>query len=49
MTFKDRVYRLLHLPLPLVSLRTIVLLAALSVIAVVIVLGTWVWVGVTND
>lgn len=49
MTFNDRVYRLLRLPLPVVSLRTIVITAALSVIFLVIVLGTWVWVGVTND
>jgi histidine kinase len=45
----DRLYRLLRLPLPVVSLRTIVIVAALSVIAVVITIGTWVWVGITND
>lgn len=49
MTLNDRVYRTLRLPLPVVSLRTIVITAAMSVIVVVIVLGTWVWVGVTND
>jgi two-component system sensor histidine kinase PrrB len=48
-TFNDRVYRLLRLPLPVVSLRTIVIVAALSVIGVVIALGTWVWIGVTNN
>ncbi|MFV0495163.1 sensor histidine kinase [Mycobacterium sp.] len=35
--------------MPLVSLRTIVIVAALSVIALVIILGAWVWVGVTKD
>jgi two-component system, OmpR family, sensor histidine kinase PrrB len=45
----DRLYRLLRLPMPVLSLRTIVIVAALSVIAVVITIGTWVWVGVTND
>lgn len=49
MTINDRIYRSLRLPLPLVSLRTIVIVAAMSVIALVIILGTWVWVGVTND
>ena len=49
MTFSERLYRVLRLPLPVVSLRTIVIVAALSVIAVVIVIGTWVWVGITNE
>src|SRR3954467_7200864 len=49
MTLPDRVYRLLRLPLPAVSLRNIVIVAALSVIVVVIMLGAWVWIGVTND
>ncbi|SPM33618.1 two-component sensor histidine kinase [Mycobacterium rhizamassiliense] len=31
------------------SLRTIVLVAQLGVIALVVTLGVWVWVGVTND
>ena len=31
------------------SLRTIVIIAELSVIILVLVLGTWVWLGVTND
>ncbi|MGH3641544.1 MAG: sensor histidine kinase [Mycobacterium sp.] len=31
------------------SLRTIVVVSALAVITLVIVLGTWVWVGVTDD
>ncbi|MDT5105114.1 MAG: two-component system, OmpR family, sensor histidine kinase PrrB [Mycobacterium sp.] len=31
------------------SLRTIVIVAALAVVVLVITLGTWVWIGVTND
>ena len=31
------------------SLRIIVIVAALSVVALVITLGAWVWIGVTND
>jgi two-component system sensor histidine kinase PrrB len=31
------------------SLRTIVIVAALSVMALVVALGAWVWIGVTND
>lgn len=31
------------------SLRTIVIVAAISVMTLVVLLGTWVWVGVTND
>ncbi|MGB8391140.1 sensor histidine kinase [Mycobacterium sp.] len=31
------------------SLRTILIVAALSVIALVVTLGAWVWIGVTND
>ena len=31
------------------SLRIIVIVAALSVVALVITLGAWVWFGVTND
>jgi two-component system sensor histidine kinase PrrB len=45
----DRVYRLLRPLNNVVSLRAIVLVSALSVIVLVIVLGTWVWVGVTDD
>lgn len=37
------------LRLPLLSLRTIVLVAALGVIATVVIIGAWVWIGVTND
>ncbi|WP_343600608.1 HAMP domain-containing sensor histidine kinase, partial [Mycobacterium sp.] len=33
----------------MLSLRIIVVVAALGVVAVVVTLGTWVWVGVTND
>lgn len=31
------------------SLRTILIVAAISVMTLVVLLGTWVWVGVTND
>jgi two-component system, OmpR family, sensor histidine kinase PrrB len=44
-----RVFRLLRLPTWLLSLRTIVVVGALSVIALVVTLGVWVWIGVTND
>ena len=44
------VYRLLQrLPTRMLSLRTIVIVAALAVVILVLTLGTWVWVGVTND
>src|ERR1700741_254435 len=39
----------LRLPMRVLSLRTIVIVAALSVIALVVALGAWVWIGVTND
>lgn len=45
----DRLYRLLQPFLRVLSLRTIVIVAALSVVVLVITLGTWVWVGVTDD
>jgi two-component system sensor histidine kinase PrrB len=43
----DRLYRMLRLPM--LSLRTIVIVAELSVMAVVIAIGTWVWIGITNN
>lgn len=44
------VYRVLQrLPTRMLSLRTIVIVAALSVVILVLTLGTWVWLGVTND
>lgn len=44
------VYRMLQrLPTRMLSLRTIVIVAALSVVILVLTLGTWVWVGVTHD
>ena len=49
MRVDDRIYRLLQSPMPVLSLRTIVIVAAVSVAALVITLGVWVWVGVTND
>ncbi|GLP82767.1 two-component sensor histidine kinase [Mycobacterium antarcticum] len=49
MDLNDRVYRLLRPLIKVVSLRAIVLVSAASVVVLVIVLGTWVWVGVTDD
>ena len=47
---KELVYRLLQrLPVRMLSLRAIVIFAALAVVALVVTLGVWVWVGVTND
>ncbi|BBY83486.1 HAMP domain-containing histidine kinase [Mycolicibacterium pulveris] len=46
MTLRAPLYRLLT---RLMSLRVIVIVAALSVVALVITLGAWVWFGVTND
>ena len=46
----ELVYRLLQrLPIRMLSLRTIVIVAAFAVVVLVLTLGTWVWVGVTND
>jgi two-component system sensor histidine kinase PrrB len=42
----QRLYRWLA---RVMSLRIIVIVAALSVVALVIILGAWVWFGVTND
>jgi two-component system sensor histidine kinase PrrB len=47
--FTERLYRLMRLPLRVLSLRTIVIVAALSVVILVVTLGVWVWVGITND
>ena len=47
--FQDVVFRILAHPLRLLSLRSIVILAQLGVIILVLILGVWVWVGVTND
>jgi two-component system sensor histidine kinase PrrB len=41
--------RLFELLARVLSLRIIVIVAALSVVALVITLGAWVWFGVTND
>jgi two-component system, OmpR family, sensor histidine kinase PrrB len=43
------VFHHLRLPMKVLSLRTIVIVAALSVITLVVLLGAWVWIGVTND
>src|ERR1700744_3728490 len=42
-------FRLMQLPMRVLSLRTIVIVGAVSVIVVVVTLGAWVWIGVTND
>ncbi len=42
-------YRLLQRPMRIVSLRTIVVVAELAVITVVVLLGAWVWFGITNE
>jgi two-component system, OmpR family, sensor histidine kinase PrrB len=44
-----QMYRLLRQPLRVLSLRTIVIVAELSVVAVVVAIGAWVWLGITND
>jgi two-component system, OmpR family, sensor histidine kinase PrrB len=44
-----RILEAIRLPMRVLSLRTIVIVAQLGVIAVVVTLGVWVWVGVTND
>ena len=53
MNLEDRVLTLLRPVLRpvmrVLSLRTIVIVGALSVVVTVITLGTWVWIGVTND
>lgn len=49
MKLNDRLLQALRLPTRGLSLRTIVIVAALSVVVAVIVIGTWVWVGVTNE
>ncbi|MDT5119431.1 MAG: two-component system, OmpR family, sensor histidine kinase PrrB [Mycobacterium sp.] len=41
--------RKFRLPMRVLSLRTIVIVSQLGVIALVVTLGVWVWVGVTND
>lgn len=41
--------RRIRLPMRVLSVRTILIVSALSVIALVLALGTWVWIGVTND
>lgn len=38
-----------HLPMRVLSLRTIVIIAQLGVIAFTVALAAWVWIGVTND
>ena len=49
MDLNDRLYRALGLPKRILSLRTIVVAAALGVVATVTIIGTWVWIGITNE
>lgn len=49
MDLNDRLYRALGLPKRILSLRSIVVAAALGVVTTVIVIGTWVWIGITNE
>jgi two-component system, OmpR family, sensor histidine kinase PrrB len=44
-----RVFGKVRPPIRVLSLRTIVIVAQLSVIGLVVALGAWVWIGVTND
>src|SRR6201999_3601331 len=44
-----RVFRPSHLPMRVLSLRVIVIVGQLAVITLVLILGAWVWIGVTND
>jgi histidine kinase len=39
----------IRLPMRVLSLRVIVIVAQLSVSGLVVILGVWVWIGVTND
>lgn len=41
--------RWVRLPMRVLSLRAIVIIGQLAVITLVVILGVWVWVGVTND
>jgi len=45
----DRRHPLLEQLMRMLSLRTIVVVSEVSVIAVAILIGTWVWVGITNE
>ncbi|MGK2853695.1 MAG: histidine kinase dimerization/phospho-acceptor domain-containing protein, partial [Microbacteriaceae bacterium] len=49
MDLNDRLYRMLGLPKRILSLRTIVIVAALGVVATVIIICTWIWIGITNE
>ncbi len=49
MKLNDPMYRLFQRPMRFLSLRTIVVVSELAVIAVAVLIGTWVWVGITNE
>ena len=42
-------YQLLQRPMRFLSLRTIVVVSELAVMLVAVLIGTWVWVGITNE
>ena len=48
MRIDERMYQLLQRPMRFLSLRTIVVVSELAVMAVAVLIGTWVWVGITN-
>ncbi|MGB3482693.1 MAG: HAMP domain-containing sensor histidine kinase [Mycobacterium sp.] len=45
----DRLYRLIRVARRILSLRTIVIISEIGVIATVVTIGAWVWIGITND
>ncbi|MGB5113077.1 MAG: HAMP domain-containing sensor histidine kinase [Mycobacterium sp.] len=49
MDLNDRLYRALGLPKRILSLRTIVIAAALGVVLTVITICTWIWIGISNE
>lgn len=49
MDLNDRLYRMLGLPKRILSLRTIVIVAALGVVITVLTICTWIWIGITNE
>lgn len=49
MKLGDRLYQLAQGPMRLLSLRRIVIIGQLGVITTVLIIGGWVWVGITTD
>ncbi len=48
-TSRDGLSWVLGLPKRMLSLRTIVIVSEVSVVAVILAIGAWVWIGITND